>query len=142
MLGEEFFIMPSLELSVSTPARTILVDITGDIQRAVSESDPGFNGLVSIFVPHTTAGVTINEGADPSVARDIIDGLERLVPVNAGYRHAEGNSDAHIKASLMGSEVSVAVRDGRLRLGTWQAIYFAEFDGPRNRKVWLTLVAG
>jgi secondary thiamine-phosphate synthase enzyme len=134
--------MPSIELSVSTPARSILVDITGDVQRAVGDSHPGFNGLVCIFVPHTTAGVTINEGADPSVARDIIGGLERLVPLDAGYRHAEGNSDAHIKASLMGSEVTVAVRDGRLRLGTWQAIYFAEFDGPRSRKVWLTLVAG
>ena len=134
--------MPSIELSVSTPARSILVDITGDVQRAVGDSHPGFNGLVCIFVPHTTAGVTINEGADPSVARDIIGGLERLVPLDAGYRHAEGNSDAHIKASLMGSEVTVAVRDGRLRLGTWQAIYLIEHRARAHRREIVLQFAG
>jgi len=114
------------------------VDITQQVQGALSESASRLNGMVSIFVPHTTAGVTINEGADPSVARDIIEGLARLVPRDAGYRHGEGNSDAHIKASLIGSHVAVPVEQGRLRLGTWQSIYLAEFDGPRKRTVWLT----
>ncbi len=93
--------------------------------------------MVHVFVPHTTAGVTVNEGADPSVARDIVEGLARLIPCEAGYHHAEGNSDAHIKTSLMGSQVAVPVEQGRLRLGTWQSIYLAEFDGPRTRKVWI-----
>jgi secondary thiamine-phosphate synthase enzyme len=96
--------------------------------------------MVSLFVPHTTAGITINEGADPSVVRDMANGLARLVPREAGYRHAEGNSDAHIKASLLGVQTTVPAEKGRLRLGTWQAIYLAEFDGPRTRKVWLTLL--
>ncbi len=88
-----------------------------------------------VFVQHTTAAVTINEGADPSVAQDIIAGLSRLVPHDAGYRHAEGNSDAHIKTTLVGNHVAVPVCQGRLALGTWQSIYLAEFDGPRTRKV-------
>jgi secondary thiamine-phosphate synthase enzyme len=91
-----------------------------------------------VFVPHTTAGITINEGADPAVQRDVLDGLARLVPRNAGYRHSEGNSDAHIKASLLGCSVTVPVVEGRVRLGTWQSIYLAEFDGPRTRRVWIT----
>jgi secondary thiamine-phosphate synthase enzyme len=95
-----------------------------------------------VSVPHTTAAVTINEGADPAVVRDLLDGLARLVPRNAGYRHSEGNSDAHIKTSLLGSSVTVPVTDGRLRLGTWQSIYLAEFDGPRTRRVWITPLAG
>lgn len=131
--------MALIELRVSTGKREILVDITGQVEAALGEAAPDFAGMVSIFVPHTTAGVTLNEGADPSVARDIVDGLARLVPRNAGYRHAEGNSDAHIKTSLMGSHVSVPVQGGRLRLGTWQSIYLAEFDGPRTRKVWLVV---
>ena len=126
-----------IEMSVSTPAREVLVDITHRVQSALSESAPELSGLVSIFVPHTTAGVTINEGADPAVARDIIEGLARFVPCEAGYRHSEGNSDAHIKASLIGSHVAVPVEQGRLRLGTWQSIYLADFDGPRTRKVWI-----
>jgi len=110
------------------------VDITPQVQGALAAD---LTGMVSIFVPHTTAGVTINEGADPSVARDLIDGLARLVPRDAGYRHSEGNSDAHIKASLIGSHVAVPVELGRLRLGHWQSIYLAEFDGPRTRRVWI-----
>jgi secondary thiamine-phosphate synthase enzyme len=129
-----------LEISVRTPEREVLVDITEQIQAAVAQARPGFAGLISVFVPHTTAGVTINEGADPSVVRDIVEGLRRIVPRDAGYRHAEGNSDGHIKASLMGSSVLVPVEQGRLRLGTWQSIYLAEFDGPRNRKVWIVPV--
>jgi secondary thiamine-phosphate synthase enzyme len=132
---------PLLEISVRTPEREVLVDITERVQTALSQAAPGFSGLVNIFVPHTTSGVTINEGADPSVIRDIVDSLRRLVPRDAGYRHAEGNSDAHIKASLMGSSVFVPVEQGRLRLGTWQSLYLAEFDGPRNRRVWVSLVS-
>jgi secondary thiamine-phosphate synthase enzyme len=133
--------VPHTELTVATPAREVFVDITHSVQTALQQAAPGHDGLVCIFVPHTTAGVTINEGADPSVVRDMVDGLARLVPRSAGYRHAEGNSDAHIKASLMGSQVMVPVQAGRLRLGTWQAIYLAEFDGPRTRTVWLTPIS-
>jgi secondary thiamine-phosphate synthase enzyme len=120
----------------------VLVDITERVQAALSQSRPDLTGLIAVFIPHTTAGVTINEGADPSVARDIVEHLRRLAPRDAGYRHSEGNSDAHIKASLMGSSVLVPVDRGRLRLGTWQSIYLAEFDGPRDRRVWLVPVTG
>jgi secondary thiamine-phosphate synthase enzyme len=129
-----------IEISVSTPAREVLLDITRRVEGALTQAAPRLSGMVSIFVPHTTAGVTINEGADPSVARDIVEGLERFVPCEAGYRHSEGNSDAHIKASLIGSHVAVPVEEGRLRLGTWQSIYLAEFDGPRTRRVWIVPV--
>lgn len=133
--------MPVIEITVATPGREAFVDITGRVQSALADVSPEMSGLASIFVPHTTAGVTINEGADPSVARDIIEGLARLVPGGAGYHHAEGNSDAHIKTSLVGSQVTVPVDQGRLHLGTWQSIYLAEFDGPRSRKVWITPVS-
>ncbi len=126
-----------IEFSASTPAREIFVDITERVVAALPSFGEAFTGIVTVFVPHTTAGITINEGADPDVAQDLIDSLARLVPRNAGYRHSEGNSDAHIKASLMGSHVAVAVENGRLRLGTWQSIYLAEFDGPRTRRVWV-----
>jgi secondary thiamine-phosphate synthase enzyme len=126
-----------LEISVRTPEREILVDISERVQDALSQADPRFSGVINVFVPHTTAAVTINEGADPSVIRDMVESLRRLVPRDAGYRHAEGNSDAHLKASLLGSSVLVPVEQGRLRLGTWQSIYLAEFDGPRNRRVWI-----
>jgi secondary thiamine-phosphate synthase enzyme len=115
----------------------VLVDISDRVQQAITESHPTLSGMVSIFVPHTTAGITINEGADPSVARDIVEGLARLVPREAGYRHSEGNSDAHIKSSLVGVSVAVPVEQGRLRLGAWQSIYLADFDGPRTRRVWI-----
>lgn len=129
--------MPLTEINISTPTREVLVDITGRVQHTIDEFHPSLDGMVSIFVPHTTAGITINEGADPSVARDLLDGLARLVPRDASYRHREGNSDAHIKASLVGSHVAVPVIRSRLQLGTWQSIYLAEFDGPRTRKVWI-----
>jgi len=92
-------------------------------------------GLCVVFVPHTTAGVTINECADPDAVTDILNHLEKMVPRDAGFRHAEGNSDAHIKSSMVGSSVTIFIQGGRLLLGTWQAIFFAEFDGPRNRQV-------
>ena len=125
----------TLSLSVSTPSREVLVDITARVQQALDASHPDMSGMVYVYVPHTTAAVTINEGADPSVAQDLITGLSRLIPRDAGYRHGEGNSDAHIKTSLVGSHVAVPVQDGKLALGTWQSIYLAEFDGPRTRKV-------
>ena len=93
---------------------------------------------MTVFVPHTTAGITINENADPDVQADIAAALDRAVPWNAGYRHTEGNAAAHVKASMMGSSARVMVEDGRLQLGTWQGIYFCEFDGPRSREVWIS----
>lgn len=127
--------MSLVDIRVQSPAREVLVDITPRVQAAVAEAEPGFTGIVHVFVPHTTAAVTINEGADPAVAHDIIAGLSSLVPRDAGYRHAEGNSDAHIKTTLVGNHVAVPVHSGQLVLGTWQSIYLAEFDGPRTRKV-------
>jgi len=122
-------------LSVQTRSRCQLVDVTADIQKVVS--DTGLKtGYVICLVPHTTAGITIQENADPDVVRDVLMKLEQLVPCDdAGYRHVEGNSDAHIKASIMGLSVTLLVEEGRLVLGTWQAIYFCEFDGPRRRKL-------
>ena len=121
-------------LTVSTRSRTELVDMTSQIQDVVRESGLS-EGICALYVPHTTAGLVINEGADPSVQRDILAQLEKMVPRDGDYRHLEGNSDAHIKASLVGSSQIVFVEEGRLVLGTWQTIYFAEFDGPRRRKV-------
>jgi len=121
-------------LSVRTSSRMQFLDITSQVQDAVKESGLS-DGVCTVFVPHTTAGITINENADPDVTRDIIDTLERLVPRKGDYRHTEGNADSHVKASLMGFSVDVFVEGGRLVLGTWQAIYFCEFDGPRTRQV-------
>lgn len=125
------------EFSVRTGHRTDFVDITGEVRAAVSALGIR-DGVVTVFVPHTTAGITINENADPDVTADMGAALDRLVPWDAGYRHAEGNSAAHLKASLMGSAVRVPVEGGSLRLGTWQAVYLCEFDGPRTRKVSVT----
>jgi secondary thiamine-phosphate synthase enzyme len=113
-----------------------MLDITSQIQEKVLQSGRT-DGVCIAYVPHTTAGITINEGADPAVCEDILTKLNEWVPPHAGYRHAEGNADSHIKASLMGSSVSVIVEKGRLVLGTWQKIFFCEFDGPRSRKVHL-----
>lgn len=113
------------------------MDITDRIREVVAARGMAA-GTVTVFVPHTTAGVTINENADPDVCHDLLEKLAHLVPHRESYyRHVEGNSDAHLKASLMGSSVRVIVKDGRLQLGTWQSIYFAEFDGPRHREVWI-----
>jgi secondary thiamine-phosphate synthase enzyme len=130
-----------IEITISTHAREVLVDITSKVEHAVAESDSSFTGMVAIFVPHTTAGVTINEGADPAVAHDLVSTLNRVVPRGADYTHSEGNSDAHVKASLVGSDVAVPIEGGRIRLGTWQSIYLAEFDGPRTRRVWIVPLA-
>jgi secondary thiamine-phosphate synthase enzyme len=125
--------------SLPTSESCQFIDITARVQKAVADSGIK-DGIVIVFVPHTTAGVTINENADPSVQSDILMHCEAMVPDSARFRHAEGNSAAHIKAALMGSSVTVIVSDGRLNLGTWQGIYFCEFDGPRTRKVWVKMV--
>jgi secondary thiamine-phosphate synthase enzyme len=125
--------------NISTSSRSELVDITVQVQRIVSESKVT-NGLCHVWVPHTTAGLTINENADPDVVRDLITGLDKIAPWNAGYAHGEGNSAAHIKSSLVGCAKTVIIRDGRLTLGTWQGLFFCEFDGPRKRQVWLKIV--
>src|SRR3954447_3071016 len=122
-----------ISFEVSTRTRDEFVEITERIERAVSESGVS-TGSVVVYVPHTTAGVTINENADPDVVHDMLLTLRRLVPVDAaGYRHAERNSDSHVKASLMGSSCQVLIDRGLLVLGRWQGIYFCEFDGPRRR---------
>jgi len=131
-------------LDVETSARAEFVDITAKVQ-AAAKADAGAaggakRGVVHVFVPHTTAGVTINENADPAVTEDIIAALERTVPWEAGYRHGEGNSAAHVKASMMGFSAHVPLEAGRLVLGTWQAVYFCEFDGPRSRKCYVQVV--
>ncbi|HET6362497.1 MAG TPA: secondary thiamine-phosphate synthase enzyme YjbQ [Gemmatimonadota bacterium] len=123
------------EIQVRTRARRELLDITGQVAAAARET--GGDGAWLVFVPHTTAGVTINEGADPAVAEDILTALETAVPEDQPWKHAEGNSTAHVLTTLVGSSVLVAVEDGELELGTWQAIFLCEFDGPRSRKVWL-----
>ena len=121
-------------LTVKTGQRTDFVEITGKIRDAVRGLGLE-NGVVTVYVPHTTAGVTINEHADPAVMADMELVLDRMVPWTGGYRHGEGNTAAHVKACLIGSSVRVIVEDGRLQLGTWQGIFFCEFDGPRTRSV-------
>ncbi|PLX41120.1 MAG: hypothetical protein C0609_11285 [Deltaproteobacteria bacterium] len=123
---------------VRTRSRAELVDVTGEVARIIAESGI-LEGLATVYVPHTTAGVTINENADPDVKRDIIAFMDRLIPRDWGFRHIEGNSDAHIKASMMGFSAQIPVTGGRPALGTWQGIYFAEFDGPRSRKCHVTV---
>ncbi|RLD13961.1 YjbQ family protein [candidate division KSB1 bacterium] len=127
------------KLSVRTGSRTEFLDITSAIQQAVDESGVQ-NGLVTVFVPHTTAAVTINENADPSVKRDILFEINKVIPFDDNYHHLEGNSAAHIKSSLFGCSENIIIENGRLRLGTWQGIYFCEFDGPRHRQVWLQII--
>jgi secondary thiamine-phosphate synthase enzyme len=129
-----------IQLSLETRHREEFLDLSGRLQTFVEQQGIR-DGALLVYCPHTTAGVTINEGADPDVKRDMITALGRTVPEHADYRHAEGNSDAHIKASLMGSSVMVPLAEGRLQLGTWQAIYFCEFDGPRSRKVCLQVLS-
>lgn len=122
------------EISVKTNQQVEFVKITSQVQRLVDESGIK-EGACHVYVPHTTAGVTINEGADPDVVRDMIMELNKIVPFEDGYRHAEGNSAAHIKTSMMGTAATVLIQNGKLLLGTWQAIFLCEFDGPRTRRV-------
>lgn len=128
--------MTTETLSISTVRRTQFVSITTKITEVIASK--GFqDGVLTIFVPHTTAGVTINENADPDVARDMEAFSDQLVPQSNQFHHSEGNSDAHIKSSFYGSSVQVIIRNGKMWLGTWQGIYFCEFDGPRQRKIYL-----
>jgi len=119
-------------IPISTRSRTEFIDVTGKVRQVVKESGVK-DGTCTVYVPHTTAAVTINENADPSVRRDVLASLNKLIPVDADYSHSEGNSAAHIKASIIGSSETIIVVDGRLALGTWQGIYYCEFDGPRRR---------
>jgi len=123
-------------IEVRTQTKEALVDITGRIREEISSSGIQ-SGICSVYVPHTTAGVTINENADPSVKEDILMTLGKMIPDSLPYRHSEGNSPAHVKASLVGSSVNIFIENGQLSLGTWQGIFFCEFDGPRNRKAYI-----
>lgn len=126
------------EFEVSTGTRAQLVDITSRVREVVRGSGVR-EGICQVYIPHTTAGVTVNEAADPDVAADILEHLERLVP-RGRYRHREGNADAHIKASLVGFSAALPVFGGDLALGTWQGVFLCEFDGPRRRRVWVTVL--
>ena len=126
-------------LAIRTSRRCELKDVTPEIEAAVRDSGCDV-GMCHLYVPHTTAGVLINEGDDPAVARDVEATLDRLVPRGAGYTHAEGNADSHIKTALVGSSATVWIEGGRLALGRWQAVFFAEFDGPRTRELRVKIV--
>ncbi|MDL2286512.1 secondary thiamine-phosphate synthase enzyme YjbQ [Desulfococcaceae bacterium OttesenSCG-928-F15] len=130
-----------MQIKIQSSVRNEMMDITARVQELVTVSGMR-SGLCHVFVPHTTAAVTINENADPDVKADMIRTLSRLVPVDPDYRHMEGNSDAHIKASIIGSSELIPVRDGRLALGRWQALFFWEFDGPRKREIRVMLLPG
>jgi secondary thiamine-phosphate synthase enzyme len=121
-------------INVRSKTRNEFIDITEMVQDVIKEAGIK-TGVCYLYVPHTTAGITINEGADPSVQRDILNALSRLIPHEMNYAHREGNADAHIKSTLVGSSVNVIVDDGKLLLGTWQSIFFCEFDGPRHRRI-------
>ena len=126
-------------LTVKSRKQTELIDITAKIRDVVLSADIG-QGLCMLYVPHTTAAITINESADPSVKEDILMIIDKVIPWKAGYRHLEGNSPAHIKSTLVGSSELIAIENNRLVLGTWQGIFFCEFDGPRTRKVHVRLI--
>jgi secondary thiamine-phosphate synthase enzyme len=126
-------------LSVHTGSHSEMVDISSEVARFVLETEIS-SGICIVYVPHTTAGVTINEAADPAVKRDMLMELNKIVPLHDGYQHFEGNSAAHIKSSLMGFSATIPVVEGKMTLGTWQGIYLCEFDGPRSRKVHIKLV--
>ena len=130
------------EFRVNTPEREVLLEITNEITQIVKNSNIN-KGTCSVFVPHTTAGITINENADRSVMKDVANYLNKLIPKGGGlgysFKHGEGNSDAHIKCSLTGNSIDVLIHDGKLMLGTWQGIMFAEYDGPKNRKVFVQI---
>ncbi len=128
-----------MRLTVKTNSQTEMIDVTAIVQKQVTEGNLS-DGLCMVFVPHTTAAVTINESADPAVRRDILTVLNRIVPWEADYRHMEGNSPAHLKTAIIGCSEMIAVENGKLVLGTWQGIFFCEFDGPRTRKLDVRLI--
>jgi secondary thiamine-phosphate synthase enzyme len=127
--------------NLRTQTRTELINITPELTK-IAKAGGLKKGALLVFVPHTTAGITINENADPDVVSDLIEELTRLVPCRGSFRHCEGNADSHVKASLMGSSVLVPISDGRLALGTWQGVFFCEFDGPRHRQVLVEMLGG
>lgn len=129
------------KMTIKTNHRVEMLDITAQVAAAIHDSGVGA-GIVTLFVPHTTAAVTINENADPDVQRDMLMELNKLVPFEDGYRHLEGNSAAHLKSSLVGTSETIIIDNGKLQLGTWQGIYFCEFDGPRQRQLILKIAAG
>ena len=133
--------MDTVILKIETREHTEMKDITDDVQRIVTESGIK-DGICMVYVPHTTAAVTINENADPDVKRDFIMEIDKIVPWKDGYRHAEGNSAAHLKSSMIGASEMIIVRGGKLVLGTWQGIHFCEFDGPRWRRAYVKLIEG
>ena len=122
------------KLNLQTSDRIHAINITSEVQRAVTAMS-ATQGICTVYVPHTTAGITVNESADPSVIRDVLNSLNRIVPLNDNYSHTEGNSAAHIKSILVGTSAQIPVENGQLCLGTWQGIFFCEFDGPRRRRV-------
>lgn len=126
-------------LEIETTSHTEMIDITAEIAAAISKNNVK-SGVCTIFIPHTTAGVTLNENADPSVRKDFINVFEKLIPKYERYSHAEGNAPAHIKSSIFGSSLNIIIEDGKPVLGTWQGIFFCEFDGPRNRKIYLQIM--
>ena len=125
-----------ISISIRTDSRIDMIDITSMVQKKIMDAGVT-DGICVVYVPHTTAGITINEGADPAVCMDIMTRLDELTPRNGSYRHMEGNSDSHIKSVITGSSITVPVERGHLVLGTWQKIFFCEFDGPRSRKVYV-----
>lgn len=129
------------ELSIQTQQRCQFKEITAEVRKIIKQTGISA-GIAVLFVPHTTAAVTINENADPDVQTDMVSGFDKLVPLHDNYRHAEGNSAAHIKSSLVGVSETLLIAAGEPVLGTWQGIYFCEFDGPRTRKLYLTIIAG
>ncbi len=129
------------ELSIQTQQRCQFKEITAEVRKIIKQTGIS-SGIAVLFVPHTTAAVTINENADPDVQTDMVSGFDKLVPLHDNYRHAEGNSAAHIKSSLVGVSETLLIAAGEPVLGTWQGIYFCEFDGPRTRKLYLTIIAG
>ena len=133
--------MKTIKFEVRTSKHTQMLDITREVQRAVTESGVR-DGICTVFIPHTTAAVTINENADPDVVRDFTMEINKIVPWEDGYHHMEGNSAAHLKSSMIGFSEQIIIEDGRLLLGTWQGIYFCEFDGPRSRKCFVKIMEG
>lgn len=131
--------MYTKEITIQTNRRNEFIEVTGEIKKIIEKSNIK-DGFIILYVPHTTAGVTINENADPSVKADILNTLDKLVPPHAGYSHLEGNADSHIKSSIIGVSQLVHIINGRMSLGTWQGIFFCEFDGPRTRKMIVQVV--
>jgi len=133
--------MRKIEIKVSSSSRNQMIEITGDVRKTVSDSGVK-DGIMIVYTPHTTSAITVNENADPDVYKDMTGFMNRLVPEDTSFRHMEGNSDSHIKSSLFGCSEHFIIEDAQIQLGTWQGIYFCEFDGPRTRKVWVKIISG